>query len=111
MEVAQEQGSLQKLKFNEPLTWRAGKTIPVADLLKRLQTLSKELRSLEQEDVDRELLLGPAKELATHNLLQHKDKGIKAWTACCLVDMFRLCAPDAPYTAAQLKVLLDIPPL
>lgn len=97
-------GAGDRLRFNEPLTWRAGKSIPVADLLRRLQSLSKELVGFEQEEVDRDSLLGPARELANHNLIQHKDKGVKAWTACCIVDMFRLCAPDAPYTATQLKV-------
>ena len=96
------QGS--SLQFKEALTWRAGRPIPVADLLRRLQALSKELQELEQEEADRDSLTTPAKELATHNLLDHKDRGVRAWTACCLVDMFRLCAPDAPYTAQQLKV-------
>lgn len=103
-EVMELEEGLGKLQFNEPLTWRAGKPISVTELLKRLQSLSRELQGMEQDDIDRESLLGPAKELANHNLLQHKDRGVKAWTACCLVDMFRLCAPDAPYTASQLKV-------
>jgi sister chromatid cohesion protein PDS5 len=102
-EEVQPEGS-GGLKFNEPLTWRAGRPIAVADLLRRLQALSKELQELEQEEVEREALVQPAKELATHNLLEHKDRGVRAWTACCLVDIFRLCAPDAPYTATQLKV-------
>ncbi|KAF2100638.1 hypothetical protein NA57DRAFT_36210 [Rhizodiscina lignyota] len=104
-EVQPEQGGLQ---FKEALTWRAGKPIPVADLLRRLQALSKELQELEQEEVERESLIPPAKELATHNLLDHKDRGVRAWTACCLVDMFRLCAPDAPYTATQLKDIFTL---
>jgi sister chromatid cohesion protein PDS5 len=96
--------SLAGLQFNESLTWRAGKPIAVAELLRRLQALSQELRSLDQEDAQRESLLPAAKDLASSNLLSHKDKGVRAWTACCVVDMFRLCAPKAPYTAAQLKV-------
>lgn len=92
------------LKFNESLSWRAGKPIAIADLLKRLQTLAKELRDLEQEDIPREAYTHVAKELASSNLLTHKDKGIRAFTACSLVDILRLCAPDAPYTEKQLKV-------
>ncbi|OMP83526.1 Sister chromatid cohesion protein pds5 [Diplodia seriata] len=91
------------LAFNEPLTWRAGKPIPVAELLRRLQALSQELRGLDQEEADRDALLPVAKELASQNLLSHKDRGVRAWSGCCIVDMFRLCAPDAPYTASQLK--------
>ena len=59
---------------------------------------------MEQEEKERDSFLKVAKDLASPNLLAHKDKGVKAWTACCLVDILRLCAPDAPYTAQQLKV-------
>ena len=59
---------------------------------------------MEQEENDRESFTPVAKELASPNLLGHKDKGVRAWTACCLVDILRLCAPDAPYTGQQLKV-------
>ena len=59
---------------------------------------------MEQDEDEKESFVKVAKELASPNLLAHKDKGIRAWTACCLVDILRLCAPDAPYTAMQLKV-------
>jgi len=96
--------TMSGLQFNETLSWRAGKPIAIADLLRRLQTLGKELRDLEQEDVPREAYTHVAKELANANLLAHKDKGVRAFTACCLVDILRLCAPDAPFTEKQLKV-------
>ena len=92
------------LQFNETLSWRAGKAIPVAELLRRLQALSKEMRDMEQEENERQSFTRVAKELASSNLLTHKDKGVKAWTAACLVDILRLCAPDAPYTEQQLRV-------
>jgi len=104
-EVEEElQEGRKGLQFNETLSWRAGKPIAVADLLRRLQALSQELRDMEQEEADRDSLLPVAKDLAAAGLLNHKDKGVRAWTGCCVVDIFRLCAPDAPYTAAQLKV-------
>ena len=96
--------SAQGLQFNEPLSWRAGKPITVAELLRRLQALSKELRGLDQEDDVRDSLTKVAKELAHTHLLAHKDKGVRAWTGCCLVDILRLCAPAAPYTGEQLRV-------
>lgn len=92
------------LQFDEPLTWRAPRVIPVAELLRRLQALSKELKEMEQGESDRDSFTKVAKELAFPGLLHHKDRGVRAWVACCLVDMLRLCAPDAPYTGAQLKV-------
>lgn len=106
MEMDESEHEMGGLQFNEPLSWRAGKPIAIADLLQRLQNLSKEMRAMEQEEEDRESFTAVAKELASHNLLAHKDKGVKAWTACCLVDILRLCAPDAPYTGQQLKVSL-----
>ncbi|KAL9126994.1 MAG: hypothetical protein Q9217_004050 [Psora testacea] len=99
---------LPGLQFNEPLSWRAGKPIAVAELLRRLQALSKQMRAMEQDENDRDSFTRVAKELASPNLLAHKDRGIRAWTACCLVDILRLCAPDAPYTGQQLKDIFNM---
>ncbi|KAI9641533.1 Sister chromatid cohesion protein pds5 [Ciborinia camelliae] len=91
------------LVFNEALSWRAGKPIATETLLKRLKKLASELRDMDQEEVDKSSLTVVAKELAAQNLLNHKDNGVKAWTGCCLVDVLKLCAPDAPYTSSQVK--------
>jgi sister-chromatid-cohesion protein PDS5 len=105
VEPEESSGGLRLLKFNEPLSWRVGRSaIPIGDLLQRLQTLAQELRKLEQEEVDKDSLQKVSQELASAQLLAHKDKGVKAWTACCIVDVLRLCAPDAPFTGNQLKV-------
>ncbi|KAI9886497.1 MAG: Curved DNA-binding protein (42 kDa protein) [Watsoniomyces obsoletus] len=102
------QGALRRLQFDEPLSWRAGKPIAISELLRRLSALSKELREMEQEENDRDSFTHVAKELTGHGLLAHKDKGVRAWTACCLVDILRLCAPDAPYTGAQLRDIFTL---
>lgn len=99
-----EEPELGGLTFNEPLSWRAGKPIATAELLRRLDDLSSELREMDQEETDKDSLTKVAKELAGHNLLNHKDKGVRAFTACCLVDVLKICAPDAPFTPTQLKV-------
>lgn len=105
MESEETPGGLRRLRFNEPLSWRVGRSaIPIVDLLQRLQTLAQELRKLEQEEVEKDSLQKVSQELATAQLLAHKDKGVRAWTACCIVDVLRLCAPDAPFTGNQLKV-------
>ncbi|KAI5298224.1 hypothetical protein KEM56_004233, partial [Ascosphaera pollenicola] len=98
-----ESGSLIHLRFNQPLSWRAGRAIPVADLLKRLEALAHELRQYEQEELDISSLTAVSRELASGHLLAHRDKGVRAWTCCCLVDVLRLCAPDAPFTGTELK--------
>jgi sister-chromatid-cohesion protein PDS5 len=96
---------LRNLKFDQPLSWRVGRSaIPIADLLQRLQTLAQELRNLEQEEVNKDSLTKVSQELASSHLLAHKDRGVRAWATCCIVDVLRLCAPDAPFTANQLKV-------
>lgn len=92
------------LKFSDPLSWRAGKAIPVGDLLARLQKLAGELRNYDLDQVDSRTFTTLAQDLANANLLAHKDKGVRAWTVSCVVDVLRICAPDAPFIGGQLKV-------
>ena len=93
------------LQFSEPIAWKVGRPpIAVSTLMKRLKQLLTELCTLEQETVDRRSLASAARDLCTPALLQHKDRGVKAFVACGLAEMLRLHAPDAPYTAAQLRV-------
>lgn len=100
----EEQQEQHSLVFNEELSWRPAKPIPSATLLARLERLSKELADFDQGAVDLDSLKTVASQLAHRNLLQHKDRGVKAYTACCLVDLLRLYVPDAPFTDEQLKV-------
>lgn len=103
-EPEEEPSGLRRLRFNETLSWRAGRAIPVADLLERLESLALELRQLDQEETDKDSLKKVSQDLASGHLLGHRDKGVRAWTACCVVDILRLCAPNAPFTGNQLKV-------
>ena len=103
VEEEEEQEGVKKLRFKQTLVSKPGKQIGVTELLARLKTLCDELRDITQEEADTESLAPTARELAHASLIQHKDAGVRAWTACCIVDMFRLFAPNAPYTAPQLK--------
>ncbi|KAI5465779.1 armadillo-type protein [Mariannaea sp. PMI_226] len=106
-----EQGDdveLRSLQFDEELSWRPAKPIPTGTLLGRLERLSKELAELDQGATDLESLKDVAGKLGHRNLLQHKDKGVKAYTACCLVDILRLYVPDAPFTDDQLKMMFTM---
>ena len=100
----EEEDGLKKLRFKQPLVGRPGKQISVGDLLTRLKALLDELRTIDQEEAHRDSLMPVAQELAHQSLLQHKDNGVRAWTVCCIVDMLKLFAPDAPYPASKLKV-------
>ena len=50
------------------------------------------------------------KELISTSVFLHKDKGVKAYAACCIADLLSIYAPDAPYTASELRVS-PLPPL
>ncbi|KAF8067855.1 armadillo-type protein [Lyophyllum atratum] len=89
----------QKLAFREKLLGSRSTDI----LLKKLKALHTELAALDQELVDVNSLGTARKELVSTSFLLHKDRGVKAYTACCLADILRLYAPDAPYTQAELR--------
>lgn len=99
-----EDEDLPSITFNDALTWKAGRPIVVAELIRRLAALHSELSGIEQGNISRASLVPIAQDLAHHQLLHHKDRGVEAWVAVCLTDVFRLLAPEAPYKSAQLKV-------
>lgn len=102
--VAQTRGagqtSLQKLKFHDKLV---GKGLSTDVLLKKLKNLHTQLAELDQDRVDTASLATVRKELTHNTILLHKDRGVKAHAACCLADILRLFAPDAPYTHNELR--------
>ncbi|KAK4190432.1 armadillo-type protein [Podospora australis] len=108
VEEEEAEGEMVVLQFDEPLTWRPGKPIPLDKLLKSLGTLSKELEEMDQDLVDPSSLTNVAKEVASHQLLNHKDKGVRAYAVACVVDILRLCAPDAPFTPSQMKDIFNL---
>ncbi|KAJ4197969.1 Sister chromatid cohesion protein pds5 [Fusarium falciforme] len=103
-----EEVELRSLNFDQELSWRPAKPIPTATLIKRLEALSKELSELDQGATDLDSLKKVAKHLGHRNLIQHKDQGVRAYTACCLVDILRLFVPDAPYSDDQLQSMFSL---
>lgn len=48
-------------------------------------------------------------ELASTPILHHKDRGVRAVAACCLVDLLRLYAPNPPFEQeSDMEVQADI---
>ncbi|KAJ7637138.1 armadillo-type protein [Roridomyces roridus] len=90
----------KKLSFRDKIV---GKGLSTDALTKKLQLLQKELSELDQETIDVSSLGVVRKDLINVSILHHKDRGIKAFAACCLADILRLTAPDAPYTPAELR--------
>ncbi|KAJ7619999.1 hypothetical protein DFH06DRAFT_1341826 [Mycena polygramma] len=85
--------SPKKLAFHDKLV---GSSLSTDLPIKKLQVLHRELADLEQELVDANSLGVVRKELIHKTILLHKDRGVKAYAACCLADLLRLTAPDAP---------------
>lgn len=96
------------VQLDVPITWRAGKPIAVSELLRRLQVLFHELKNLEQQEANTPSLLLKAQELANAMLLNHKDKGVRAWALMCIVEMFRITVPVAPYKSGQLRSIFEL---
>ncbi|KAF8156995.1 armadillo-type protein [Crassisporium funariophilum] len=94
------QSPKKRLTFHGQL---AGKGVTTDALLKKLNALHTQLAMLDQETVDVNSLNTARTELIHVSLLLHKDRGVKAYTACCLADILRLYAPEAPYTQHELR--------
>ena len=89
------------------------------DLIKRLtvrsarrsfltfpEGLSQYLKDLEQDESERrdKNLDSVASALVHSSIMQNKDKDVRLQAACCLADIIRLFAPEAPYDEKQLEV-------
>ncbi|WWD21518.1 hypothetical protein CI109_106004 [Kwoniella shandongensis] len=94
--------ALVKLDFKEALI-QTGKRETTDALLKRIKLLHQKLASLEQDLTDVRSLDQVKKPLINQTILHHKDRGVKAYAACCLADLLRVYAPDAPYNHNQLR--------
>ncbi|KAF8899783.1 armadillo-type protein [Gymnopilus junonius] len=93
----------KRLAFHDKLVPTKGAALSTDALLTKLSSLHTQLAALDQESVDTASLAIPRAELIHTSLLLHKDRGVKAYTACCLADILRLYAPEAPYTQPELR--------
>lgn len=53
----------------------------------------------QDSEEEKELYLNLALHLASDFFLKHPDKDVRLLVACCLADIFRIYAPEAPYTS------------
>ncbi|KAI9505130.1 armadillo-type protein [Coemansia spiralis] len=84
------------------------KTVTISELYKQLKKLSKELNGLEQETVDTQSLDTVTQQLLAPSLLKHKEAGIVAYATCCIADILRLYAPEAPYSDSEIKNIFNV---
>ncbi|OMJ17093.1 Sister chromatid cohesion protein pds5 [Smittium culicis] len=82
----------------------AKKLISTQDLLPELKKITKELSIIDQESVDTRSLTSVAKQLISNKITDHQNHSVQAYAACCLVDILRLFAPEAPYNNQELDV-------
>ncbi|TID15823.1 hypothetical protein CANINC_004353 [Pichia inconspicua] len=97
-----------KLTFNEVLISSATNPISSKDLLTRLEKLYNELSEMEQDDVDTSSLNRVKDDLINRKLLRHTNKGVQAYVSCCIADILRLYAPDAPYDESTLQAIFRL---
>ncbi|KAJ2890318.1 Sister chromatid cohesion protein pds5, partial [Coemansia aciculifera] len=92
-----------KVRFSPRHTLRAKVTATIM-----LKKLSKELNGLEQETVDTQSLDSVTRQLLAPSLLRHKESGVVAYVACCIADILRLYAPEAPYSDDEIKAVFNV---
>ncbi len=68
------------------------------------------MKEREQEEVEGQAknLSSVAAALVHSSVIHNKDKDVKLQAACCLADIIRLFAPEAPYDEKQLEVNIYI---
>ncbi|KAJ2806244.1 Sister chromatid cohesion protein pds5, partial [Coemansia guatemalensis] len=84
------------------------KTVPTPELYKQLKKLSKELNGLQQETVDTQSLDAVTKQLLAPALLKHSEQGVVAYVTCCIADILRLYAPEAPYNDDEVRLVFNV---
>ncbi|XP_054724365.1 sister chromatid cohesion protein PDS5 homolog B-A-like [Uloborus diversus] len=66
------------------------------DLVRRLKECAQSFQNMSQEE-DNSAYIPLAMLLAADSFLEHPSKDVKLLVACCIADVFRVFAPDAPY--------------
>ena len=72
------------------------------ELIRRLKTAAQELTNVDQGEETKDFTEFAAS-VAQPFILNHKDKDVKSYAACCLVDVLRIFAPEPPYNEEELK--------
>uniref|UniRef100_A0A1B0AGA6 Uncharacterized protein n=1 Tax=Glossina pallidipes TaxID=7398 RepID=A0A1B0AGA6_GLOPL len=67
------------------------------ELIRRLKTLANSLQAMGQDDGLYQQYIPLALHLADECFLQHPSKDVQLLIACCVADVLRVYAPEAPY--------------
>lgn len=79
--------------------------LSVEELLKRLNSIEMALGEIEQQDQDTipTSITSLASQLIDEEILSHKNKEVRLFTAVCLGELFRICCPLPPFNMEALK--------
>uniref|UniRef100_A0A8C3AVU6 PDS5 cohesin associated factor A n=1 Tax=Cyclopterus lumpus TaxID=8103 RepID=A0A8C3AVU6_CYCLU len=70
------------------------------EMVKRLKMVVKTYMDMDQDsEEEKQQYLGLALHLASEFFLRNPNKDVRLLVACCLADIFRIYAPEAPYTS------------
>ncbi|SCU94888.1 LADA_0G12090g1_1 [Lachancea dasiensis] len=100
--------STSRLEFKHSIISTIKDNVSTTQILERLAQLQDELSGLQQGVVNLATVNRYKSELVNRKVLKSKDLGIRAFAACCLSDILRLYAPDAPYTDKELVEIFQL---
>lgn len=79
-----------------------------SDLLSLFQTLAHTLQGMGQDEGMYQQYIPLALHIADDHFLSHESKDVQLLIACCIADVLRVYAPEAPYKdPEQVKVCLN----
>lgn len=92
--------------FGQVVSARKRLTELQPDLLaNELKRIFDELSILAQDDMHAKAEAADyADQVILPSILRHKDKSIRILASCCVANILRIYAPEAPYSAQQLDV-------
>lgn len=88
------------LKFDKSILPTVKSQISNKELINRLIALHDELSNIDDSSVN---LSNYTTDLVNKKLLSHTSMGVQAYLCCCLSDILRIYAPNAPYSDQQLS--------
>lgn len=75
------------------------------ELIRRLKALTNTLQSMGQDEGMYQAYIPLALHLADEHFLEHPSRDVQLLIACCIADVLRVYAPEAPYKdVEQVKV-------
>eukprot|EP01137_Pigoraptor_chileana_P000280 Opistho-2@36195 len=81
--------------------------LSTGELISRLKALMNYLSEADQE-ANTTLIAPYAASLVKSGIIHNPDKDVRLLVACCLADVLRIFAPDAPYTEPELKTIFTL---